>query len=279
MYYIGVRYLGLTFSYLKKNWWILLLFFLVPAVVQGLLSVPFYEVVYVTQIRGETVSGFNSLFFKLFGDSWTYAWPVILISVLQVISMSFAMGWMERHFRTGVRSLTRPFNAAANMIKPIIWVVLIVSAISIAWRFVILGATALVREICFLSGATPNATVIILSVVAVILFFVHVWIILPILLWQPIMNEMGYSLRDTASFSFRVMSGKLFRLFIGYILPMGVVLAVTMVVNFTSLPQHAVIIVHSLVHLFTLVYSCAYLMCTAFDVLEFDRRDIKRLGG
>lgn len=267
-----------TAEYLFRAWWFVLPLVLIPSVASGLLSTPFWEVSFLTSADVFGMSA-KKLFLCLFGDSWESAWPVLIISAVSVLFYSLAIAVVERHFRVGKLSLDHPFKSINTCIWPLAICFIIISLISILWRFVVFGVMALLNLICMESGATKAAAFSVMCIFALILFFVHVLIIMPMLFWAPIMIEYGYGLRDAASSSYRLLSGKFISTYLQFILPIIIFLPITMVLQWLELPRYVYMLVWSAFFILINSYAISYIMTTAFDLLELDRRDVKRRFG
>ena len=97
---------------------------LIPSVVACFLSTPYWEVSFVAAYNYHPYVSVKETFRILFGDSWQYLWPVVLVSALQIVSASLLTSAMDRHFRTGKLSLANPKQLLNNSIFPILHAVL-----------------------------------------------------------------------------------------------------------------------------------------------------------
>lgn len=272
-------YIGKTFKYLKKSGWLIALIMLVPSIVAGLLSTPFWELTFVPTIMNQP-NGHRAiaLFFVLFGDSWKNAWPVIVITTVSILFFSFAFAVISRHFRTGRLSVSRPFKSINLFLAPVSINVLIISLLSIAWRFVVYGIMSLVRVICFSLYASSTTVYILLVFFALVLFVVHIFMLAPMLTWAPLMTEFGYSFRDAASASFRMLGKNAGKLFIGLLLPLLIPLLATVLLEIFAVAEWIKIIVFCVIYLLIYTYICAYIMVATFDVYQLERRDVPKYG-
>ncbi len=209
----------------------------------------------------------------MFGDSWQYIWPVVVIAVCQIVGTTLIMSAIDKHFKTGKLSIRMPLRLVNNTVFPIAAGVVVMSVISILWRFAEFGLVSLVQVVCEAFDFVPQATVALIGILAVVLFFFHVLIIMPILFWAPTMFVYGYGFRDAAATSFKLISGK--KVFRGLFVPLVACVAVQMLVGFLN-PYYAVAcVVGFIVFLATNVFVPVYVMVSFYGISELDRRDLK----
>lgn len=272
-----MKYFLNAVAYLKKAWWYLILLVLVPSIVAGILSTPFWEVSFLME-RGIVHLTSKELFMLLFGDSWQNAWPVIVIAVVQIIFFSLAVSLTERHFRVGKMSFNHPFRSINNCIWPVALTTGILSVVSILWRFVVYGVTVLISFLGMVMNAPAEMVFVFMCVFALALFVVHLMIITLIVFWPIVMIEYGYGLRDSVVYVFRALNRKFWKIFLSLLLPVIVFIPVVMVLIWLRLPFYGYCIIWSVFFLALNVYSLAFIMTNSFDLLELERRDIQKFG-
>lgn len=243
-----------------------------PAVVACFLSTPYWEVSFVTAFDDPTIT-IDKTFAIIFGDSWQYIWPVVVISIVQIVGATLIMSAVDKHFRTGKLSIRMPMRLLNNTIFPITVGVVVMCVISILWRFALFGLVALAQVVARAFGFPPEVTLVIISLLAVVLFFFHVLVITPILFWAPTMFIYGYRFRDAAATSFKLLSGK--KVFRGLLLPLIVCAAIQILVGFVNQYYAVSVVVNFLIFLATNVYASVYVMITFYEISGLDRRDIK----
>ena len=262
-----------TFSYLKKIWWMPLVVMIIPSVVACLLSTPYWEVAFVAAFDYQPYLSASQTFHLMFGDSWQYLWPVVVVAVLQVCGTALIMSAVSRHFRTGKMSLRSLWSMINNSIFPIAVGVAIMSAMSIIWRFLLFGLVTLVQVIAQAASFPTGAALAIIAAVAVAMFVLHVIIITPMLFWAPIMFLYGYRFRDAAAMSFKIIAGR--KLFIDLILPMLFCVGIQLLIGFLHLHVVIACVVGCITFLFTNIYASVFTMVTFYNISELERRDIK----
>lgn len=244
----------------------------VPSIAACFLSTPYWEVSFVTGYNFNPFISFGELFGMVFDDYWKYVWPVVLISTLQITASSLIMSAIDRHFRTGKMSLRSPFRLMNMSIVPILLSVLIMCAVGIVWRFVLYGLVSLAQTIAAAASFNSTATIVIITLIALVLFYLHVMIIVPMLYWAPLMFVYGYGLRDAASYSFKMIGGK--KLFAGLIIPMFLCAGIQLLTGFLGAHVAVATAVNFAVYLFTNMYVTVYVIVSFYNISELDRRDV-----
>lgn len=268
-----MKYLAQTFAYLKKNFWLPIAAMLVPSLAACFLSTPFWEVTFVAAFDYDPYLSASQTFAILFGDSWKYVWPVIIVSVVQVFGAALVMSCIDRHFRTGRLSLRSAWRMINNSIFPIAIGVAIMCAVSVVLRFLLFGLVMLVQAICSSATLPTGAALTVISIIAVGMFVLHVLIITPMLFWAPIMFVYGYRFRDAAATSFKMLSGK--SVFIGLFLPMLFCAGIQLLMGLLQVHAAISITVGFFVFLVTNVYTTCFIMVAFYGISELDRRDIE----
>lgn len=244
----------------------------VPSVAACFLSTPYWEVSFVTGYGFDPFISFGELFGMVFDDYWKYVWPVVLISALQIVASSLIMSAIDRHFRTGKMSLKSPFRLMNMSIVPILLGVLVMCAVGIVWRFVLYGLVSLAQTISAAASFSSTATLVIITVIALVLFYLHVMIIVPMLYWAPLMFVYGYGLRDAASYSFKMIGGK--KVFAGLVIPMFLCAGIQLLTGFLGAHVAVANVVDFVVYLFTNTYVTVYVIVSFYNISELDRRDV-----
>lgn len=272
-----MKYLSQTFSYLRKNFILSTVVMILPSVVACFLSTPYWEVSFASAFDYKLYRSAGETFRIMFGDSWQYLWPVIVIAVCQVIGASLLMSAIDRHFRTGKLSLKDPLRLLNNSIFPITIGVIVMSVFSIVWRFVLFGLTMLVQATGSVSHMPQLAALAVISIIAIVLFVLHLVIICPMLFWAPTMFIYGYRFRDAAGASFKLITSKkqFMRLFLGLMLPLLPCAVVQMALGYIGAPLWAMRLAGFFVFLYTNVYVTVYTILSFYRISDLDRRDVQ----
>ncbi len=246
---------------------------LIPAVAACFLYTPYWEVSFVAGFDFDPYKTAGQTLVILFGDSWQYVWPVIVVAVLQVFGAAIIMSSLDRHFRTGNLSLKSPVRLVNISVFPIAIGVTVMSLTAIILRLLLFGLVSLVQVIFGAMSAASGVALTVISVVAIGLFVLHALLLLPMLTWAPIMFIYGYKFRDAAAMSFKLIARK--KLFWSLFLPMLVCAGVQLLVGFLQVHVAISYAVSFVVFLFTNVYITVYTMIVFYDVSGLDRRDIE----
>ena len=267
-----MKYLNMTFSYLKKNFLLPTVAMLIPAVAACFLYTSYWEVSFVASFDFMPYKSAWQTFTIIFGDAWQYVWPVVIVSALQIVGAAIIMSAVDRHFRTGSLSLKSPVRLINISVFPIAIGVAVMSLTAIVLRLLLFGLVSLVQVIFDTLSVAPGAALAVISAIAVVLFFLHTLIIIPMLMWAPIMFIYGYKFRDAAAMSFKLISGK--KLFYGLFLPMSVCAGLQLLVGFLDVHVAISCAVDFVIFLFTNVYATVYIMIAFYDISDLERRDI-----
>lgn len=268
-----MKYVGQTLEYLKKHLWLPFAAMIIPSVAACFFSTPYWEVAFVADFDYVPYRTAGETFHIMFGDSWKYLWPVVLVGSAQVLGSAFVMSAMDRHFRTGGLSGRSAWSMINNSVFPVAIGVIVMSVISIILRFLLFGLISLVQAISGAAMFSSGATLAIISTIAVGLFIFHIIIITPVLFWAPIMFIYGYKFRDAAATSYKLISQK--KLYGGLLVPTVFCAGLQLLMGF--LQVHAAIgySVNFVVALVTNVFITVYVMISFYDICGLERRDIK----
>ncbi|MCH5157859.1 MAG: hypothetical protein J1F33_01555 [Clostridiales bacterium] len=245
---------------------------IIPSVAACLLSTPYWEVSFAAAYQYEHTLPFGEIMSTVFDDYWKYVWPVVFTSALQIAASSLIMSAIDRHFRTAKMSLRSPFKLMNISIVPVLFGVLIMSAVSVVFRFVLYGLVTLVQWISDAASFAPVAPQIIVAVIAVGLFVLHILTIVPMLYWAPMMFVYGYGLRDAAAYSFKMIGGK--KVGRGILLPLLICAAVQLLVGYLDTPEAVCKLIGFFIYLFTNMYVTVYVIVSFYHFSELDRRDV-----
>lgn len=268
-----VNYLGQTFAYLKKHFLLPVIVMSVPAIAACFLSTPYWEVAFVTAFDYMPYRSASETFRIMFGDSWKFVWPVVIIALLQILGAALVMSAIDRHFRTGRMSLRDPWRLVNNVMFPIAIGVAVMSVLSIVWRFLVFGLVMLVQVSAQAMGLPSGVALAVICAIAACMFVLHVMIITPMLFWAPVMFIYGYKFRDAAASSFKLIAGK--KLFRRLFLPLLFCAGIQLLIGFLGVHPAISHIVGFFVFLFTNVLITVFTMIAFYDISGLDRRDLK----
>ncbi|MCH5155566.1 MAG: hypothetical protein J1F69_03080 [Clostridiales bacterium] len=245
---------------------------LVPAIAACFLYTPYWEVSFVAHFDFSPYRSAATTFKILFGDSWQFVWPVIVVAALQAVGAAVIMSAIDRHFRTGNLSLKSIGRLINISVFPIALGIALMSAVSILLRLALFGLVSLVQVVLGAMSASSGAVLAVISAMAVGVFFLHVLVLLPMLMWAPVMFIYGYKFRDAAALSFKMISGK--KLLWSLLLPMLICAGLQLLIGFLQVHIAIACAVSFVIFLFTNVYTTVYTMIVFYDISGLDRRDI-----
>ena len=168
-----MKFVAPTFAYLKKSGWLPLLVMLVPATVACFIYSPYDELTFIASFDYKAYIPIGRTFNLMFGESWKFVWPVVVIGVFQVVASSLAMSAIDRHFRTGKLSLRSPARLLNYSIFPLAVCVAIMCVTAIVLRFVLFGLVSLVQVSFKAMGVNESVAFAVICVLAVAVFIVH----------------------------------------------------------------------------------------------------------
>jgi hypothetical protein len=273
-----VSYLKETFYYLKKSWWVLALIFLPAAVALGFFIRPMASLSFLPVYAEGHIYGFTDVMLTVLNPYMIKTvWPIFLIFVLLFFTFCLGMPFIEKHFRSGKMTGSKPFSLANNYFIPTLKVSLIIGAIIVLYFTLHIALISMLDFILSGSGGvTSIAAVIVSSVFSLGFFTLMCWLLTPFVFMIPLMQMYGYSFGDAFRSSVSYCGEKPFKATMGFWLVFIIVAALRMVASAFErfIPSYALIIISSVLHLFLLVYFCAYTMVTTFSASGMERKDI-----
>lgn len=272
-----MTYVAKTFSYMKKSFWLLALIALVPAVLFGLFVRPLGFITFVPDYATTTVTSYADIAWLIFDRyAITYVYPIIIIFITTVVSVSLALSVIEKHFRTGRLMLKAPLQDINSSLFPTLKTLAVVTGIYLLWKFILSGLVTLMHFLISGSGTPNSVTVIVVSVLIAAVFLVTVFFGVPTLLWAPLMLTFGYSFVDALIEASR-MSGKAnWKLFAAFIFPLVIIILLQCILELLPIPIVAMKAIAAVFYLFLIMYLSALMMVAVFDLTELERRDIKK---
>ena len=271
-------YLKETFKYLKRSFLPLMLAAIVPAIVLGIFSEPFTVLSFLPLYFSMTPASFFSIFWTMVADfSLRLIFPYVLIGLGLILGLSFALGMVERHFKTGKLGLVAPWNAINNSIISIVSVVPFVFVALFVLFFVQSGLVLGLRHI--ISGLANLPTVldsIIVSIVSIVLFLGFLFLTIIFGVWVMVLQTYGYGYVEAFFEARRTVFKHWLKLILGLAIPVFVFTMGQTIYNF--LPWHNAVlesILSVFLHLLIIVYYIAYIAVATYKANGLDRRDIR----
>ncbi len=264
-----MKYFRNTMKYVFKNFPMLLLFAIIPAIVLTLTGNIWKFVSFFANSSSVTLS-FGKIynhFSFMFGES-------ILLGLLGIFVVAFfaslTFSAIERHMKIGKISISRPFARVDETILavlPVFVFCIIIFEIAALLNTVIIVCAGLI-SVVFAKFVSAISTAVIYAFCAIIAT--------QIIFWIPSMIVLGYPLKSALIFSMNAISGKTAYAFKHFSITL--VLA-ALISGFTyvflsayifSLSMFVTFVIYLLLYMFVITYS----MVAFFDVAEETRNDL-----
>lgn len=249
------------------------------AVMLGVFTKPMASLSYCVPYSETYVRGFREIFWLIFNRYATrYVYPLPLIFLALVFSVSLAMSVIEKHFRVGKLMLKAPLKQVNNYFLPVLISLAILALILLLYGLIQTGALTLLH---FLISGRGYPNVLNLALAAALslgLFVLAMFVALSAMYWTPHMVIYGFSFRDAAAASSRLIDGKSGGLLCGLLVPYLIVAVLQSVISFIGL-VYVRMALAVVLYLFLILYVVVYIMISLFDLSGMERRDIKDIRG
>lgn len=263
-----------TFKYLRRSFFVLALFALIPAILMGIFIKPMSFLTFIPDYIFSDIKNFGDIIWLVFNKFIiTHFYIVLIIFVSIVISWSIIVAIIEKHLRIGKLKLQSPFKSINSSFFPVLKTVSILFLIILVWYF--LQGCILTFLHYIISGiGYPNSLNIILAIFFSVLLFVCVLLLcLQIVLWTPTMLLYGYSFIDACSSSLRLVGKSAGNVFWGLFFPICFIVLIVFILDLFKLNIIINIIIYSCCYLFLIVYLPAFAMVTQFELSQIKIRE------
>lgn len=272
-----MTYVAKTFSYLVKSLRLSVPIALLPALFLGIFLKPLSFITFLPNYGATFVTSFGDIAWLIFAKySLTYVYPIILIFVSLTLCCALLMSVVEKHFRIGKLMLKAPVQDVNSSLFPVLKTLAVMTGGYLLWKFLLTGITTLLHFIMSGQGTPTALNIVILAVIIAALFLFLLFIILPSILWAPLMLTFGYSFVDACIEAPKLTGKAVFKLFIALVFPFAVVILLQYVVEFLPLHIVAVKAIAVVEYLFLIIYIVSFMMVAAFDLTGLERRDEKK---
>jgi len=277
-------YLKETFKYLKKSFFPLLVVALIPAILLGLFTSPFTFISFLPLYYGTTDgTSFGGIFAMLLDiDSLRLIFPFILLAFFLILFLSYGLGTVEKHFKTGKRGFTSPLRAMNNSALPILKTVpILLAGLMIAILLQASIVTLIRHSVSGLNYAPYFIDSILVTMVATVFYGLILMASIFAGVWTVIIQIYGYSFREAFVETVRSVRTRWFSLFFGLLIPITMLVSAQLIYNvflvfedvgWESWLQNFVSV---LINLFILIYFMAYIPVSVYQLNNLDRRDNK----
>lgn len=268
-----MRYSGLTFRYIFKNFIFVFPFALIPSFFFAL-STDIRNIADVASglVTGQFNLNFGQLFkfFSLFAPSrWPFALTAFIFTIL-FLSMFFSM--MEKHMRIGKRSFRDLFRRIDYNVGSTLFVMVLYMLFYEFWALVTAGAVSLIVLV-----VTNGIARCVLGVaISFIMISLSCYLISLFILWLPCRQITGYSFMDSLSYSSQLSSGKRGKIFLSVWLPYLVILLLQGVIVSFSHTRVVVFLCIEILFIFMFMYYGVLMYVMFFDANGEERMDLKK---
>lgn len=259
---------------------VLALVCLPAAVVLGIFTKPMGSLSYLAAYSQTAVRGFPDMFWLIFNRYATkYVYPLVLILSSLVFCTSLCLSIIEKHFRVGKLLLVSPLKQINIYFLPVALSFILLSLILALYGMVQTGVLTLLHGLISGWGYPSVLNLILAAVISLALFVLFVLAACSTMYWAPMMVIYGFSFRDAAASSLRLIDGKTGRILAGLLFPFLLVAVLESVFSF--IPNKYVCAALGVAeYLFLIMYVIAYIMVSMFDLSGMERRDEKnKFGG
>lgn len=274
-----VQYARETFKYLKKTWWLLGLVCLPAAVALGFFIRPVASLSFLPFYAMTDVKSFSDIMgLVLEPVALKWIWPPFVIYAALFLTFCVTLPLIEKHFRVGRIAFKKPLSLINNYFLPVLKITLIYGAVLVFYFALLVSLTALQHYLITGAGYPKIASVVVASVLAVGMFILLCWLSSPFMFMIPLMQIYGYSFGDAFTSSVSYYGNKPFKVTFGFAFIFFIVAAMRIVFSAlaTFIPPWAEILISCALHLFLLVYFCAYCMVTTFSLTGMERKDLRK---
>ncbi len=277
-----MKYVKETVSYMLSNFWRFLLLFtmaLVPAAIVAFFMEPqgFGLIISVDKIRA--INDFTDIFFLVFSrkliTKHLYVLPIAIILIS--LSMSYTVGMVDRHFRTGRLSLRNPLSLMNNCFLSILATMLILVCIYLIFKFLLVCVVSLLTLVLGSFKVGEIIIVVLSCIISIVGFCFLLIFVRPIMFTSPNMLVYGYSFKD--AFGATLKMGKQadkFQLNVALILPFIVYILIGAVMTIFTINFWIEAVVHTIIIALLMNYITTYIMSAMFDLSGIERRDRKK---
>ncbi len=266
-----MKYFRNTMKYVFRNFPMLLLFAIIPAIVLATTGNIWKFVAFFANSSAISMSfgEIYSYFSFMFGES-------ILLGLLGIFVVAFfaslAYSAVERHMKIGKISISRPFARVDETILAVLPV--------FVFYIVMLELCALLNTVLIVCAGLVSTSVasVVAIVSSLVIYSASIVITVQIIFWIPSMIVLGYPLKSALIFSMNSISGKTSYAFKHFSISLVLAsLASGFAYVFLSgyLAGFTVLII-IIVYLLLFMFIISYSMVAFFDVAEENRNDLKK---
>ena len=270
-----MKYIRLTFSYLTKNWWRMLIPLLPIAVCAGFFIEPYESASALYDVAVKRPNGFDEIA-KVFHliPTWQEVLFTLLTIVVGAVFISYSFIAVYRHFRTGKFSIRTPLPYINSGILPVLKIILIITASVVLYRVVIVFVIVLFNMMLSALHVSYVVTMVFVYVLVIAGCLSGTVLLSTSILVFPQMYVYGYSLVEAWKGMTNMITEPK-KLFVPIIVPMLLLVLANYVFILTGAHFAIVVSVRSVLYLIVLAYYIVLAQTIMFAESGFERRDMR----
>lgn len=264
-----MRYLKLSFEYIKKNFLYLLPLVLIPAILVGAGTEPCSMIQFFMDFNLEEYQTFGSIFLAQSEVTWWAVLGAVLILPIIIASLSGLCGVITRHMRYGIIGYDKLYRRVNYNFLPVLKISLVIlvglqlyavvcTSLTLLWTTVIKDVTVALS----LTIVTNLVLLVALFFCMVIAFFI-----------LPSMCVSGLSFRTAIAESAHIIKRKFFSILLAIVLPLIIPYIIMGVLAAFDLWWRRII--NPFIYIFFFMYYISLMFTAYFDIEDIDREDIK----
>lgn len=262
-----MKYIKLSLQYMYHNFWFLIIFALVPAILLGLLTNPASIARFLTSFKD--LNGFTGIFGAISEMNWKSVLVSIVIIPVIMIFISAMCGVVSKHMRRGVLSFDKFFRRVNNNI---LHAFVIGLALLIGLQLIALFFSSFATLWIKIFGNGRIALTLSLLTLFV-LWVIFLSIVSLCVIWMPTMSITGLNPAKALAESFRNVRGKFLKLFIAVSLPLVPYFAITIPFAYFNIPARQ--IVYIIIYLLYIMYYVTLMYAAYCEINDIDREDMR----
>ena len=267
-----MKFLKLSFDYIKKNFLLLLIFAIIPTIFFGFLLRPFNLFEFICDYSKINVKSFASLFNSLFSFNFWHILLVLLGLVILSICMAMCFGQIENHMRSGKKNLKNSPAFLNNNFLVVLVNLLIIFMLWFVLQFLYIAVVCLVHIIFSGLNNLPNLFCIIFAILlSAVVFVLFIQICAIFCLNIPNMIINGYPAKQAFSNSIKLLNKNNFSFLLSLLLPFVIIIPLTCLLS-----AKLMFIANMVGVLILCVYVPALTMTGYFELTNTNRYDNRK---
>lgn len=265
-----MKYMKLTFEYLFKNIWYVLLLCIVPGVLLGLLTDPTSMFHYIVNIGNLSNPTYGDIFLSATELNWISFGIGIIVIPIVAMFISALCGIESKHMRLGVKNYRNFFKRVNNNIM-YVGLVGLMLIIALELMGIIFTSFAFLWAKVISSTAIAIAlNLIIAGVLMILMLFLFSWCII----WLPTMTITGLNpKRALVQTMVNVRGKKLFKLFISVVLPLIPIFGISCTLTYFDIKFRKIFYI--VAYTFMFMYYVTLMYTSYCEICDIDREDKK----